>query len=70
MSFLRGIYVTRKESKVGRPPGRKKTSKIEILLEPELKDNFMMYLHEENKCASVQIREWIVKYITNNEKNA
>jgi hypothetical protein len=68
--FDGGIMMIKKDSKVGRPPGRKKTTKIEILLEPELKESFMKNLQQENKCASIQIREWIVDYITDSKKNA
>ncbi|OZM56878.1 antitoxin [Lottiidibacillus patelloidae] len=49
--------------KVGRPSGRKKTSKIEILLEPVTKEKFMEYLREEGKCASTEIGYWIRDYI-------
>lgn len=47
----------------GRPAGRKKTSKIEVSLEPEIKDVFMQILHEEGKTASVEIGQWIRAYI-------
>ncbi|MBE2914151.1 antitoxin [Anoxybacillus flavithermus] len=49
--------------KAGRPPGRKKTSKIEILLEPEVKEQFMNCLRIEGKCASTEIGNWIREYI-------
>lgn len=52
-----------KKNRLGRPPGKKKTSKIEILLEPEIKSQFMELLKSEQKCASIQIREWILDYI-------
>lgn len=47
----------------GRPAGRKKTSKIEVSLEPEIKEAFMSILHEEGKTASVEIGQWIRAYI-------
>jgi hypothetical protein len=49
--------------KGGRPRGRKKTSKIEILLEPKVKEKFMECLKIEGKCASVEIGSWIKEYI-------
>lgn len=53
-------------NKGGRPRGRKKTSKIEILLEPEVKNQFMECLKSEGKCASIEIGNWIREYIRNN----
>lgn len=50
-------------NKGGRPAGRIKTAKIEIALEPSVKDEFMTLLHSEGKNASVQIGEWIKEYI-------
>jgi len=50
-------------NKGGRPAGRIKTAKIEIALEPSVKDEFMSLLHSEGKNASVQIGEWIKEYI-------
>lgn len=47
----------------GRPPGRKKTAKIEISIEPEIKEEFMMLLHQEGKSASVEICGWIRAFI-------
>jgi len=49
--------------KVGRPAGKRKTSKIEILLEPEIKELFMEALKSEGKCASTEIGYWIREYI-------
>lgn len=55
--------------KRGRPAGKIKTSKIEITLEPEIKEQFMQIAHENNNYCSVLIREWIIEYIaTNNAK--
>lgn len=51
--------------KRGRPAGKVKTSKIEIIIEPELKEEFMQIVHEEQQYCSVLIREWIVEYICN-----
>ncbi len=47
----------------GRPPGRKKTSKIEIVIEPEVKEEFMNLLHKDGKTASVEVGSWIRTYI-------
>lgn len=49
----------------GRPTGRIKTAKIEILIEPEIKDEFMELLRQEGKKASSEIGIWIRKYIKN-----
>lgn len=49
--------------KVGRPLGRRKTSKIEICLEPEIKTQFMTYLRDEGKSASIEIGLWVNEYI-------
>jgi len=48
---------------VGRPAGRKKTSKIEVALEPDIKDKFMQIMRDEGKTASVEIGQWIRAYI-------
>ena len=50
-------------NKGGRPSGRIKTAKIEISLEPSVKEEFMDLLHSEGKTASVQVGEWIKQYI-------
>lgn len=47
----------------GRPRGRKKTSKIEVSIEPEIKDQFMKLLAEEGVTASGKICGWIREYI-------
>ena len=36
----------------GRPAGRRKTAKIEIAIEPEVKDEFMNICYEEGLTAS------------------
>lgn len=56
----------KKNSNCGRPAGRKKTAKIEISIEPMVKDEFMELLHNEGKSASVEIGLWIREYIRNN----
>ena len=47
----------------GRPVGRKKTSKIEVSIEPEIKAEFMNRLKAEGKNASNEICQWIRSYI-------
>lgn len=47
----------------GRPTGRMKTAKIEIAIEPEIKDEFMKLLRSEGKKASIEIGLWIREYI-------
>ena len=49
----------------GRPAGRMKTAKIEIAIEPEIKDEFMEILRSEGKKASIEIGVWIREYIKN-----
>ena len=49
----------------GRPSGRVKTAKIEIAIEPEIKQAFMETLRIEGKKASVEIGFWIREYIKN-----
>lgn len=47
----------------GRPTGRKKTAKIEVLMEPEIKEEFMRLISDEGKTASAEIWAWIRQYI-------
>lgn len=58
-----------KENKnIGRPAGRRKTAKIEIAIEPEIKDEFMTICYEEGKSASTQIYQYIREYIKKYKK--
>lgn len=57
----------KKKGNCGRPAGRRKTAKIEISIEPEVKDEFMVLLRSEGKTASVEIGLWIRDYIKNNK---
>lgn len=50
-------------SPCGRPAGRKKTAKIEVVIEPEIKEAFMELLSSEGKTASAEIGCWIRRYI-------
>lgn len=52
-----------RKSTGGRPPGRKKTAKIEVVLQPEVKNQFMSIMDREGKSASVELGEWIKRYI-------
>ena len=56
-----------KRNSCGRPAGRRKTAKIEISIEPDVKMEFMDLLHNEGKSASVEIGLWIRDYIKNNK---
>lgn len=56
-----------KKNNCGRPAGRRKTAKIEISIEPTVKDEFMSLLHNDGKNASVEIGLWIREYIKNNK---
>ena len=51
------------KSRGGRPAGRKKTAKIEVLIEPEVKEEFMRFIEIDGKKASVEIYSWIRQYI-------
>lgn len=55
-----------KQNTCGRPAGRKKTSKIEVSIEPTVKEEFMQILHKEGKSASVEIGQWIREFIREN----
>lgn len=55
----------KKKSNCGRPAGRIKTAKIEISIEPSVKDEFMTLLRTEGKNASGEIGVWIREYINN-----
>ena len=52
----------------GRPAGRIKTAKIEISLDPKVKDEFMALVHSEGNTASGIIGMWIRDYINNAER--
>ncbi len=55
--------MTKSKSACGRPAGRKKTAKIEVVIEPEIKEAFMKIISSEGKSASVEIGGWIRRYI-------
>lgn len=56
------------EKTYGRPAGRVKTAKIEIAIEPEIKEEFMEFLRQEGKKASSEIGVWIREYIKNRKE--
>ncbi len=47
----------------GRPGGRRKPAKIEIAIEPEVKDEFMNICYEEGVTASTKIYQYIRELI-------
>ena len=53
----------KQSSPCGRPAGRKKTAKIEVVIEPTIKEEFMRIIANEGKSASVEIGCWIRQYI-------
>lgn len=61
------VYMETKKI-VGRPAGRVKTAKIEISIDPKVKDEFMKIVHNEGGTASGTIGMWIYEYI-NKSKN-
>lgn len=56
------------ESRCGRPPGKRKTAKIEIALEPEIKNEFMTICYEEGCSASTQLYQYIREFIKTHKK--
>ncbi len=53
---------------VGRPAGRIKPSKIEVSLEPSIKEEFMELMRKNGSNASVMIGQWITEYIKENKE--
>lgn len=56
------------EIRYGRPPGKRKTAKIEIAIEPEVKDEFMAICYKEGRTASTQLYQYIRDYIKTYKK--
>lgn len=52
-----------KKNSGGRPAGRRKTAKIEVSIEPKIKEEFMSLLRKQGKTASVEIGGWICEYL-------
>jgi len=59
--------LNKRSNNCGRPAGRRKTAKIEISIEPSVKEEFMNLLYDEGKTASVEIGLWIRDYIKDNK---
>ena len=57
-----------KKKRPGRPSGKVKTAKIEVAIEPKIKDTFMETLEDKDIQASVLLREWIINYIEDQNK--
>ncbi len=53
---------------VGRPSGRKKTAKIEIAIEPEIKEEFMSICYSKGYVPSSQLYRYIREFISDNKK--
>ena len=62
--------MVKKVNSGGRPKGRKKTSKIEVSIEPYIKEEFMKLLTAEGMTASGQICNWIREYIKGHEEGS
>ena len=69
MVRIGGKQMESTKSRCGRPAGRKKTAKIEIVLEPNIKAEFMELITSEGKTASVEIGAWIRQYIKDMKKS-
>lgn len=54
----------------GRPAGRRKTAKIEVVIEPEIKEKFMRIITNEGSTASVELGRWIRNYIKEKCENS
>ena len=52
----------------GRPAGRKKTAKIEIAIEPEIKDIYMEICGEEGMTASAHLYKYIREFIKERQR--
>lgn len=53
----------------GRPPGRRKTAKIEIAIEPEIKDRFMDICYKEGRNASAELYQYIRRFIKEHKED-
>lgn len=58
----------REAKAIGRPAGRRKTAKIEIAIEPEIKEEFMAICYEEGRSASTQLYQYIREFIKSKKK--
>lgn len=55
------------KKKIGRPKGQNKTSRLEIMINPKIKEKFVKLTKSMGSNPSVKINEMIIKYITENE---
>ncbi len=52
----------------GRPKGLKKTGKIQVMIKPEVKEEFSRITESNGSCPSAVIHEFIYKYIRENNE--
>lgn len=57
-----------KKNKVGRPKGQKKTSRLEVMMRPDVKNKFINITKNNGSNPSVKINEMIIKYIKESEE--
>ncbi len=51
------------KGKAGRPKGRKKSAKIEVMIEPQKREEFKHIAESTGTNISVKTRELIIEYI-------
>lgn len=62
------MVMTTKKSRAGRPKGKNKTSRLEVMVSPEIKDKFVSLTRDNGSNPSVKINEMIISYIKESEK--
>lgn len=55
------------KKKIGRPKGQNKTSRLEIMINPDIKNKFVKITKSMGSNPSVKINEMIIKFISENE---
>ncbi len=55
------------KKKIGRPKGQNKTSRLEIMINPDTKEKFVNLTKKMGSNPSVKINEMIIKFILENE---
>ena len=55
------------KKKIGRPKGQNKTSRLEIMINPDIKEKFVNITKKMGSNPSVKINEMIIKFISENE---
>ena len=53
------MFMEQQISHRGRPAGRRKTAKIEVVIEPAIKEEFMRMPTNQANTPSVEIGSWI-----------